>query len=178
MGKYFSWFLMIGTMVFLVGCSSQESRHESQSSLDSLLCWLRPSCLPSQSSSTPPPSPAPQKKFPKDRPSPQQVAKPKVPPPPPCVTTVKTTITNQKPSITISYVEPDTQVDGTPLHNLAKTTIYHNQGKGFIKTKDVPATNPKGGGTITETLSIDVGPRKEVEATICVTATNQSGKEG
>jgi len=64
------------------------------------------------------------------------------------------------------------------LHNLAKTTIYYDLGNGFIKSKDIPATNPKGGGTITETFSIDVSPRKDVEATICVTATNQSGKEG
>ncbi|GJL56482.1 MAG: hypothetical protein NPIRA02_36140 [Nitrospirales bacterium] len=99
------------------------------------------------------------------------------PSPPPCITTVKAIVTKHQPSITISYVEPNTRIDGSPLRTLAKTTIYHNLGNGFKKTKDVPATNPKGGGTITETLAIDVGPRKQVETTICVTATNQSGQE-
>ncbi|WP_447971121.1 hypothetical protein [Nitrospira sp. M1] len=145
--------------------------------MDSFLCWLRPSCLPNQSTSSPQPSSATPKR-PKNVATHRQVATPKQPSRPPCVTTVKTIVTKHQPSITISYIEPDTRADGTPLHDLAKTTIYHNQGNGFIKTKDVPATNPKGGGTITETLSIDVNPRKHVETTICVTATNQSGNEG
>lgn len=75
-------------------------------------------------------------------------------------------------------MEPTTQADGTPLTNLAKTSIYRNYGKGFIKTKDVPATSASGGGKITETLTVAVDPGKSIDLTICVTATNSLGVEG
>ena len=88
------------------------------------------------------------------------------------------TITAQNPSITVSYKEPTTRADGTPLTNLAKTTIYRNQGSGFIRTKEVPATNAKGGGQISETVLIQVGPDQSIDTTICVTATNSFGQEG
>ena len=156
--------LFLGMILLLAGCSSQDSR----GSFDTLLCWLRPSCLPSDSAST--------RSFP-----PRRVSAPRsqtIQAPPPCHTTVKTTITDKKPSITISYIEPTTQTDGTPLTNLAKTSIYRNYGNGFIKTKDIPATNAKGGGRISEIVSFAVGPGEKIDTTICVTATNSLGQEG
>ncbi|MCA9470802.1 MAG: hypothetical protein MRJ96_00510 [Nitrospirales bacterium] len=160
--------LLLGTLLILTSCSSRESRGD----FDTLLCWLRPSCLPSQQSSSPPQPPPPP---PKSLPS-KQAAPPKLTPP--CQTTLTTTVTATAPSVTISYVEPTTQANGNPLKNLAKTTIYHNNGDGYKKTKDVPASSPEGGGTVTETLSFTIAPGKSIETTICVTATNSSGQEG
>ncbi len=156
--------LVLSVILFLGGCSSQESKD----SFDTLLCWLRPSCLPSHSSSA------------RSRPSRHIHTPPaqQIPVPPPCRTTAKTTITAKNQSVAISYTEPTTQADGSPLTNLAKTSIYRNHGKGFIRTKDVPATNAKGGGQITETVFIAVGPGETLETTICVTATNSLGVEG
>ena len=164
--KYVNRFLFAGLLLILTGCSSQNSKDN----LDTLLCWLRPSCLPSHAPATrshPPP---------RAQTTPVKSLIPESPPP--CLTTAKTTVTSKQPSITISYVEPTTQVDGTPLTNLAKTSIYRNAGKGFIKTKDVPATSGMGGGKITETLSVAVDPGQSIDLTICVTATNNLGVEG
>lgn len=158
--------MVLVLLVFLAGCSTQESKNN----FDTALCFLRPSCLPSQPSSThtnPPPQVQPLSETPTSKPQ-----------SPPCHTTAKMTITAQNPSITVSYKEPTTRVDGTPLTNLAKTTIYQNQGSGFIRTKEVPATNSKGGGQISETLLIQLGPDKSIDTTICVTATNSHGQEG
>jgi hypothetical protein len=47
--------------------------------------------------------------------------------------------------VTVSYLEPTTKANGEALTNLAKTTIYHDLGKGLVKYKDIPATNPEGG---------------------------------
>ncbi len=166
-GRMFGSLFIIGTIFFTISCSSQESREN----FDTLLCWLRPSCLPSQSSST--------RSYP-PRQTQVSSSSPILPThsPPPCRTTLKTTVTAKNPSITISYIEPTTQADGAQLTNLAMTTIYQDIGNGFVKTKDVPATSPEGGGKIIETLSIPVDPEEEKETTICVTSTNSVGQEG
>ena len=155
---------LFGMFLILASCSSQESKDN----FDTLLCWLRPSCLPSQSSSS-------RSRPPRHVPAPQAQT---IPAPPPCLTTARTTVTDKKQSITIAYTEPTTQADGSPLTNLAKTSIYRNHGNGFIRTKEIPATNPKGGGQISETVFIAVGPGETIETTICVTATNSLGQEG
>jgi len=80
--------------------------------------------------------------------------------------------------VTVSYVEPTTKTNGQALTNLAKTTIYHDLGKGMIKYKDIPATSPQGGGKIQEKVSIKVGPGTTIQATICITATDTNGREG
>jgi len=82
------------------------------------------------------------------------------------------------PSLTVSYVEPTTNANGQPLTNLAKTTIYHDLGKGLLKYKDIPATKPQGGGTIQEKILLTLPKEVSMQVTICVTATNTHGQEG
>ncbi len=88
------------------------------------------------------------------------------------------TITTRKPSITIEYVEPSTLANGQPLTTLAKTTIYRDLGTGIRKYKDIPASSPRGGGTVIEHMTVPVKPGEIINATICVTATNTGGLEG
>jgi hypothetical protein len=75
-------------------------------------------------------------------------------------------------------VEPTTKANGQKLTNLAKTTIYHDLGKGMVEYKDIPATNPQGGGTVQEKISFTINEGESMQATICVTATDTNGREG
>ena len=95
-----------------------------------------------------------------------------------CRTLAKTTVSAAKPSISVSYSEPTTRADGSPLTNLAKTTIYYDLGNGLVKAKDILATNPTGGGKVSETLQVPLKPGERITATICVTATDVEGREG
>jgi len=167
---------LILALCFFWGCSAPESKER----LDTVLCWLRPSCLPSQSpgskaqttpaaskrSSTPPKTKQPQKVSPQTRPATK------------CLTSAEATIEASKPIVTVSYVEPTTKANGQALTNLSKTTIYHDLGKGLVKYKDIPATNPLGGGKVQEKISFTVSPGRTIQATICVTATDTNGQEG
>jgi hypothetical protein len=47
-----------------------------------------------------------------------------------------------------------------------------------VKYKDIPATNPQGGGTVQEKISFTIRGGASIQATICVTATNTNGQEG
>ncbi|MEE9232955.1 MAG: hypothetical protein V3U07_05830 [Nitrospirales bacterium] len=162
----------------LVACSSPES----QERLNTALCWLRPSCLPSHPSSPSPKPPA----TPTPKMTSSQRTKPKQPQVVPhqsthrttCLTAAKATVKASKPFVTVSYLEPTTKANGQPLTNLAKTTIYLDLGKGLIKYKDIPATNPQGGETIQEKIPFTLSAGETIQATICVTATDTNGREG
>jgi hypothetical protein len=54
-------------------------------------------------------------------------------------------VNSSKLFVSLSYVEPINRANGQDLTNLAKTTIYYNLGKGLVKYKDIPETNPSGG---------------------------------
>ena len=86
-------------------------------------------------------------------------------------------VTAAKPTVSVSYTEPTTALDGRPLSSLAKTTIYVDTGDGPVTAKDIPATNPRGGGHISQTITIPLKQRETV-ASICVTATDSQGNEG
>lgn len=86
-------------------------------------------------------------------------------------------ITAAHPTVFVSYTEPTTTLDGRPLTSLAKTTIYVDTSDGPATAKDIPATNPKGGGHIAQTIAIPLTQREAV-ASICVTATDSRGNEG
>ena len=179
--RSFSLFILIfGFSVFL-GCSGSESNKR----LDTVLCWLRPSCLPSQPPEYKAPQPPIVSKPAGSIPAPAQPkakktqqASPRKAPSIPCVTSANATIQASKPYVTVSYVEPRTNAKGQALRNLAKTTIYHDLGKGFVKYKDIPATSPQGGGSVEERVSFSLGKEHSIEATICITATNTNGQEG
>jgi hypothetical protein len=176
LSRFFSIFILFMAFFLFQGCSTSES----QERFDTVLCWLRPSCLPSQPSkpknSTPPvkaktshPTPEPKQ--------PQQVSA-QISPKRPCLTSAQATVKFSKPYVTVSYVEPTTKANGQALTNLAKTTIYHDVGKGLVKHKDIPATNPQGGGTVQEKISFTINKGTSIQATICVTETNANGQEG
>ena len=167
----------------LIACSSPQS----QDRLDTVLCWLRPSCLPSD-----PPSPAtqgpqantlptqinPVPSLQSSTPISPQILSPRILDAPNCTTSAQITVTPSKPFVTVSYIEPTTKANGQPLTNLAKTTIYLNLEKGLEKHKDIKATNPEGGGIIQEKIPFSLKPGETLRATICVTATDTNGLEG
>ena len=173
MGLFFS--------IFLGGCSSPES----QERVDTLLCWLRPSCLPHDGNTSSRPS---QPTKPNSSQSLSQQPRSVSPPQPQksepprnprvCRTSAEATFTSSKPFVTVSYKEPTTKANGQPLTNLAKTTIYHDLGKGLVKYKDIPASKLTGGGTIKEKIILSVKEGESLKATICVTATDSQGLEG
>ena len=181
MTKFPLWIASALVMVFgltVTACSSNGSNQNV------ILCWLRPSCLPSELNST---SPAAAKQSkPATKTKSQQVKKLKPVPSTSqtptsasanCRTTAQTIVKATKPSVTMTYTEPTTNEVGKPLTNLAHTTIYYDLGKGLVKAKEVPATSPKGGGKITESIQVPLGSQKTADATLCITATSDQGRE-
>jgi hypothetical protein len=63
-------------------------------------------------------------------------------------------------TVTLSWTEPTTNVDGTPLRDLARTIVVY-QADGGLETEGaaVPASSPTGGGTHTVTLTVPTGTR-------------------
>lgn len=86
------------------------------------------------------------------------------------------TVPPERTSVQISYREPTQRSDGTPLTDLVKTTIFQDSGQGFVKVKDVKATEETGGGLIQETIPILDKTETARTIRICVTATNAVGQ--
>jgi hypothetical protein len=167
----------------LLSCSSPQS----QQRLDTVLCWLRPSCLPSEVPS--PTEEAPQTDTPSEpinsvvssegsEPISPQIYSSGIRNDLNCLTSAQITVTSSNPFVSISYIEPTTKANGQALTNLAKTTIYQDIGKGLLKYKEIRATNPRGGGTIREKVPFSLKPEETLQATICITATDTNGQEG
>ncbi len=176
-------FLMILALCSnLLSCSSPQS----QERLDTVLCWLRPSCLPSELPS--PTEEAPQADTPSESTNsvvssersqslPPQISSSESIDALNCLTSAQITVTGSNPVVRVSYIEPTTKANGQTLTNLAKTTIYQDIGKGLLKYKEIRATNPGGGGTIQEKVLFSLKPEETLHATICVTATDSNGQE-
>ena len=172
-----------GALIMVLGltmtaCSSNSSNQNV------ILCWLRPSCLPSELNSTSPETAKQSKPATKKKAQPVKKFKPAASTAQTpasasanCRTTANTMVKATKPSITMTYTEPTTNEVGKPLTNLAHTTIYYDLGNGLVKAKEVPATDPKGGGKITESIQVPLGSQKTAEATLCITATSVQGRE-
>lgn len=78
----------------------------------------------------------------------------------------------------VTYVEPSARADGTPLTNLAKTTVYYQvPGKGVGKSPDIAATKPTGGGRIETTILVPIVKGEGGYVSFWVTATDESGRE-
>ncbi len=174
-------------LCLFLGCSTPES----QQRLDTTLCWLRPSCLPQDqdrhsplttpSNQKPPPSPSASKEAEPTRTStqpPSDSVSDQMGKGPTCQTTAQTRVKASQTSITVRYMEPTTNSQGQALLNLTKTTLYYDLGKGWTKIADIPATNPRGGGTIQKTISLKTSRKDSMDLKICVTATNINGLEG
>jgi len=76
-----------------------------------------------------------------------------------------------------SYTEPTVNEDGSPLSDLAKTTIYYDLGAGQVKALDVPASSPTGGGQISQTVTVPIVSGQEANVKFWATATDTSGNE-
>lgn len=79
--------------------------------------------------------------------------------------------------MTANYQEPATNEDGSPITDLALTSIYYDMGQGPVKAAEVPASAPTGGGTVTHDIEVPVAPKQEVNVTFWITATDGSGNE-
>lgn len=79
--------------------------------------------------------------------------------------------------VTVTYQEPSVNSDGSPLSDLDHTTVYHNFGGPKVEAARVPATLPVGGGTVTQTITIQVPESTEADVEIWATATDTSGNE-
>lgn len=183
MSSYFQSLMIFALCSSLLSCSSPQS----QQRLDTVLCWLRPSCLPSElpslSENAPqadtPPEPIHAAVSPEEaQPLSPQVSSSERRDASNCLTFAQITVTASNPAVSISYIEPTTKANGQPLTNLAKTTIYQDIGKGLFKYKEIRATNPEGGGTIREKVSFSLKPEETLQVTICITATDTNGQEG
>lgn len=76
---------------------------------------------------------------------------------------------------TVSYKEPTTNKNGSPLTDLANTSIFKTIGGTKTKVLDIPATAPTGGGEISQTIDLAVGADEEVDVTITANATDLGG---
>lgn len=183
MNTFIRFLMILALCSSLLSCSSPQS----QEKLDTVLCWLRPSCLPSELPS--PSEKAPQADTPSNsiesvvssegsQPLSPQISSSGILDVSNCLTSAQITVTGSNPVVSISYIEPTTKANGQALTNLAKTTIYQDIGKGLLKYKEIRATNPGGGGTIREKIPFSLKPEETLHATICITATDSNGQEG
>jgi len=85
--------------------------------------------------------------------------------------------------LTVTYTEPATNTDGSPLTDLARTNVYTEillAGQTPQKGPNVAATRPAGGGAITTTVTVPIGAAltiKEANVKVWATATDTSGNE-
>ena len=80
-------------------------------------------------------------------------------------------------NVDATYTEPSTNANGTPLTDLAKTTIYYDLGAGPVVAKIVPATALTGGGNVATTITVPVLEGQEADVRFFVTASDTSGNE-
>ena len=86
--------------------------------------------------------------------------------------------------LTVTYTEPTTNTDGSPLADLARTNVWTEillPGQTPVKGPNVAATAPGGGGAISTTITVPIGatlPIKEANVKVWATATDASGNEG
>ena len=76
---------------------------------------------------------------------------------------------------TALYNEPTTNSDGTPLTDLAKTTVCGQIGTAAPTCVEVAATKPAGGGAISQVINVAVPDNAKTTVTYWVTATDTSG---
>lgn len=80
--------------------------------------------------------------------------------------------------LTVTYTEPTQNVDGSPLTDLAKTTVYYSlNGGADVKGVEMPASNPKGGAGVTTPLTVPIAQNQSATVTVRATATDTSGNE-
>lgn len=87
-------------------------------------------------------------------------------------------VDNNTVSMVAQYTEPTTQTDGSPLTDLHHTNVYHQVvGSPFIKSVDIPATSPNGGGVINSLILANVALGQKINVVAWITATDTVGVE-
>lgn len=79
--------------------------------------------------------------------------------------------------VKVSYKEPSTNRNGSPIVDLVKTTIYYDKGQGPVNALDVAATTETGGSPISATFIIPISQDEEADISVWATATDKSGNE-
>src|SRR3990167_7488539 len=85
--------------------------------------------------------------------------------------------------LTVTYTEPATNTDGSPLTDLARTNVYTEillPGQAPVKGPNVAATALGGGGAVSTTITVPIGAAlaiKEANVRVWATATDTSGNE-
>ncbi len=79
-------------------------------------------------------------------------------------------------SATGKWTEPSLQKNGQPLTTLQKTTLKWSVEGVAQPNKDVPASAPSGGGTVTATVTVSVTACSKKTITGSITATNAIGE--
>ena len=85
--------------------------------------------------------------------------------------------------LTVTYTEPSTNTDGSPLTDLARTNVYTEillPGQAPVKGPNVAATALGGGGAVSTTITVPIGAAlaiKEANVRVWATATDTSGNE-
>lgn len=83
--------------------------------------------------------------------------------------------------LTVTYVEPTTNTDGSALDDLAKTTINSRVCPvvgpcvAAFTPFDVPASSPSGGATIGRQITVGITPGQQNNVEVYATATDTSG---
>ena len=80
-------------------------------------------------------------------------------------------------NVSMAYDEPTLNSNDSTLRDLDHTTVYYDLGAGFVKSVEVPATAPAGGGAITVDVIVPVSAGQEVDVKLKATATDKSKNE-
>ena len=89
------------------------------------------------------------------------------------------TITGVGADIEVSYQEPATNLDGTPLDDLSRTTIYYSTDSKVtrIEAFRVTATARSGNGNIIQHIMLPILPGQQANFSVWATASDLSGNE-
>lgn len=87
------------------------------------------------------------------------------------------TVTPTGAVVTVNYIEPTDNTDGSVLSDLSHCTLYYDTGQGPVKAKDFPASSPSGGGDITVSYEVPLNGSQEFDVRFWLTASDLSGNE-
>ena len=84
--------------------------------------------------------------------------------------------------LTVTYLEPTTNTDGSPINDLASTNVSYRLcptsgpcAAPYTLGPNIAATAPTGGGSISTQVTVPVGPGQEANVEVFATATDTSG---
>ena len=87
------------------------------------------------------------------------------------------TATQTGAEVTLTWYEPTTNTDGSPLNDLAKIRVYDNYSGVMTMVKEVNASGPTGGSTESTTVTVPVTAGQEKNVIFYVTAVDDDGNE-